>query len=201
MPPTPSHVEFISRGLIVHCGHVLVCWNPKGEYGYLPGGHVETGESAATALVREMAEETGLACRVGPLLLTHENQFGTKKRVHHEVNFVFAAEIVDPEFLAASDEMCHVAQSDKPSIPGSRDRSARSKHPLTLPPVVSQEDHLAFRWLTSAALRKADIRPNPMAKWASRLLAEGLDSTVGMLPSGAPTSEWLSTMRVESAPK
>lgn len=34
----------------------------------LPGGRVEPGEDDATALVREMAEETGLAVRAGPLV-------------------------------------------------------------------------------------------------------------------------------------
>jgi 8-oxo-dGTP diphosphatase len=34
----------------------------------IPGGRVETGETDAQALVREMAEETGLAVDVGPLL-------------------------------------------------------------------------------------------------------------------------------------
>lgn len=32
----------------------------------LPGGHVEPGEDDAAALVREMAEETGLAVSAGP---------------------------------------------------------------------------------------------------------------------------------------
>lgn len=32
----------------------------------LPGGHVEPGEDDAAALVREMAEETGLAVAAGP---------------------------------------------------------------------------------------------------------------------------------------
>lgn len=36
----------------------------------LPGGHIETGESAAEAAAREVLEETGLVVDVGELLAT-----------------------------------------------------------------------------------------------------------------------------------
>lgn len=195
MPPT-LHTEFIARGLIVHWGHVLVCWNPKGDYGYLPGGHIEMGEAGHVALAREMIEETGLKCHVGPLLLTHENQFKTKKRVHHELNLVFAAEITDRGFLADGREMCHVAQALKAPILN-RQRGSVGGKPLFAPPLIaSQEDHLEFRWLTPGAFKRALIHPDPMARWASGLLADGLDSTVGMQATDAPTAQFLSTMRV-----
>lgn len=197
MPPTlpPKHIEFIVRGLILQRGHCLVCWNPEGEYGYLPGGHIEIGEAAPVALQREMLEETGLACRVGPLLLVHENQFQTRKRRHHEINLVFTAEITDPSFLDADAEMCHVAQLIKALIPakkrGSRAPAASFPPP---PPVASMEPHLAFKWLNASGFRRALVRPEPMAKWVSELLATGMDSTVGMLSTDAPAGQWLSTM-------
>ena len=196
MPPTaPTHIEFIARALILHRGHCLVCWNPEGNYGYLPGGHIEIGEPAPEALAREMIEETALACRVGPLLLTHENQFKTKKRLHHELNLVFAAEITDRSFLADDAEMCHVAQLAKALIP-TRQKGLKGQKGLIAspPPVASAEPRLAFKWLSAAQFKRALIRPDPMAKWVSELLATGLDSTVGMLPTTAPAGQWLSTM-------
>ena len=199
-PPLPPHIEFIARGLFVHGGHVLVCWNRKGDYGYLPGGHIEPGESGAEALTREMREETGLDCRVGPLLLTHENRFATRKRVHHELNLVFSAEVTDRSFRAAATEMCHVAQADGKSSRSNRRASTLTTHPSP-PHVASQESHLEFRWLAPLPFRRADIRPRPMAKWASRLLTGGMKSTTGLRPTDSPTGEFLSTMRLPDRPK
>lgn len=196
----PISIEFIARALIVLRGHCLICWNPRGRYGYLPGGHIESEESAATALVREMAEETGLRARAGTLLLVHENRFRTATRAHHEINLVFAAAIIDRAFLKRDNEMCHVAHSTKALIParqkGSGARKVTSDTPVPPPPIDSAEAHLAFRWLALAELRNADIRPAPMARWTCRMIAGGLDSTIGLTVTSAPTAEWLSTMHL-----
>jgi ADP-ribose pyrophosphatase YjhB (NUDIX family) len=195
MPPTP--IEFIARGLFVHRTHCLVCWNPKGGYGYLPGGHIESEEPAEAALAREMIEETGLACRVGPLLLTHENRFRTRKRAHHELNLVFAAELTDRAFLAADSKMCHVAQSHKTAISPSQKGSKTKISLLTPPPpILSAEPHLTFKWLTASQFQKVDIRPDPMAKWALQVMKSGLNSTVGLRPTDAPSAQCLSTMNL-----
>ena len=56
----------------MHGSRVLLCRNVKHGYCYLPGGHVEFGESAAGALAREFLEESGLRVRVGNLALVSE---------------------------------------------------------------------------------------------------------------------------------
>jgi 8-oxo-dGTP pyrophosphatase MutT (NUDIX family) len=60
MPALPVSV----KGVLVHEGRVLLLRNERGEWD-LPGGRPDPGESWPAALVREVAEETGLAAEVG----------------------------------------------------------------------------------------------------------------------------------------
>jgi 8-oxo-dGTP diphosphatase len=89
-------------GLAVRDGHVLLTelssraarpghWN-------LPGGGVEHGESPAEALQREMTEETGLPCEVGPLVAVHDTHFeGTapsgRVEDYHGIHLVYAVTV------------------------------------------------------------------------------------------------------------
>lgn len=68
----------------------------------LPGGGLDHGESPVTAVAREVAEETGLAATVGPLLGVDDEHFtGTaphgREEDFHGVHLVFAAEVAAGE--------------------------------------------------------------------------------------------------------
>jgi ADP-ribose pyrophosphatase YjhB (NUDIX family) len=63
------------------------------DYWSLPGGRVEMGEDAATAVAREMQEELALDVSVGPLLWVVENFFSAGERAHHEVGLYFATQV------------------------------------------------------------------------------------------------------------
>ena len=67
--PTP---ELIARGLLVENGKILLCQNVAKGYYYLPGGHVDPGETSSEALAREFQEETGQGVQVGDCLLLAE---------------------------------------------------------------------------------------------------------------------------------
>jgi 8-oxo-dGTP diphosphatase len=60
----------VAAAVIVEDGRVLVSQRKRGQHlegaWELPGGKVEPGEDPRDALVRELAEELGIACDAGP---------------------------------------------------------------------------------------------------------------------------------------
>lgn len=85
-------IEIIARGALISGSRVLLCRNTKNGYYFLPGGHVEFGEPAASALARELLEECGLTVTVGRCALVTEGVFSAGRKVHHELNVVFHVE-------------------------------------------------------------------------------------------------------------
>ena len=86
-------IETIARGVCVQNGKVLLCRAKGGASTYLPGGHIEFGETGRQALVREMMEEMGVAARAGDLLGVVENSFMQHGKPHAEINLVYRMEL------------------------------------------------------------------------------------------------------------
>lgn len=84
-----GEIETIARGVCAADGKVLLCKAKGGSSTYLPGGHIEFGETAAEALVREMKEESGQDVEVGKLLGVLENSFLQHGEKHCEINLVY----------------------------------------------------------------------------------------------------------------
>lgn len=83
-------IETIARGVCVQDDRVLLCRPKGGGRTYLPGGHVEFGESAAQALVREIREEMGVQdVSVRNFLGIVENAFLQDGEPHTEINVVY----------------------------------------------------------------------------------------------------------------
>jgi ADP-ribose pyrophosphatase YjhB (NUDIX family) len=111
-------IELIARGLCRRDDRVLLCKSIKNKYLYLPGGHIEFGETAADALDREFMEETGQLVSVGDLALIHEHFFRQGPHLHHELNLVFHVEHV-PEKVTSREKKIGfewVALSDLPDL-------------------------------------------------------------------------------------
>lgn len=60
-----------------------------GHHYFLPGGHVEVGESAENALIRELREELGVNCSIKNFLGVIENKWEEREVFHHEINHIF----------------------------------------------------------------------------------------------------------------
>ena len=90
-----KHIETIARGVCIRNGKVLLCLPKDRSYSYLPGGHIEFGETGREALVREMKEETGLDATAGDLLGVVESSFVQKGEKHCEINLIYAMRLRD----------------------------------------------------------------------------------------------------------
>jgi 8-oxo-dGTP pyrophosphatase MutT (NUDIX family) len=127
-------IELIARGVFVHDGTLLVAKNRKGGHLFLPGGHVDFGEPAASALEREMMEELAAPLRASEFLgaceaVFHQTSRAGKTRLHHEVSLLFRLEPSD------------------------------SASPIDPKSFVSQEAHLEFIWLPLDQIQAQPLLP------------------------------------------
>jgi ADP-ribose pyrophosphatase YjhB (NUDIX family) len=86
-------IELIVRGVCVRNRQVLLCHGKGADNTYLPGGHIEPGESATAALTRELREELGQASVPGRFLGAVEHTFVQRGTRRYELNLVFAVTI------------------------------------------------------------------------------------------------------------
>lgn len=135
-----AQIETIARGVLIADGRVLLCRNRRFGHVFLPGGHVEFGESAAAALEREIREELGWLTQVGRFLGACEAVFEQRKknggsRGHHEINLVF--------------ELSPLSDGTIPQTP------------------TSQEEHIEFFWASLEKLASdsptVDLLPSGIA--------------------------------------
>lgn len=86
-------IETIARAVILDKigGKILLCATKNKNHYYLPGGHIEFGESAAGALSRELLEETGRKTDSAQFSFAgaSENVFTEEGEEHHEINLFF----------------------------------------------------------------------------------------------------------------
>lgn len=86
-------IEVIVRALILKGNKILVCKIKEDMHYFLPGGHLEFGESAASALSREIKEELGIKSETGSPIGICEHIYRNKGREHHEINLIFKTKV------------------------------------------------------------------------------------------------------------
>ena len=97
-------IETIARGVAIVGDRLLVCRAKGAETCYLPGGHIEFGETGRTALVREILEELGVSSTTGKFLGVVENSFLQHGKPHAEINLVYELKFESiPEAKAKED--------------------------------------------------------------------------------------------------
>ena len=97
-------IETIARGVAIIDGEVLLCRAKGGRSSYLPGGHIEFGETARDALVREIREEMGVEATTGRFLGAVENSFIQHGKPHAEINLVFELKFAEKPEAAAKED-------------------------------------------------------------------------------------------------
>jgi NAD+ diphosphatase len=83
----------------------------------MPGGFVDPGEGAETALLREVREETGLEARDLQYLGSHANRYPFGGVTYHTVDVFFVARTDAPEDAGARDEVADVLWLDPFTVP------------------------------------------------------------------------------------
>lgn len=84
---TPT--EYIVRAIIEEDDKILLCHGVGKPNWFFPGGHIEPGESAPDALLREIDEELGATGTITRFLGASENKFELKGSVVQEINLIF----------------------------------------------------------------------------------------------------------------
>lgn len=93
-----KYIEVISRVIIRNGDKILLCRNKeRGNY-YLPGGHVEFGDTMVKTVYKELNEELGLnETQILNLnyIDTLENLFGKDEITNHEIDLIFSATLAE----------------------------------------------------------------------------------------------------------
>lgn len=112
-----SHIHLIVRGLLLYGDSVILCRVKDAKWFFLPGGHIEDGESAKVALLRELREEIGEGdYNITSFVGACENIFPLEEGVfQHEMNIILAVNVpegIEPKTKEGHIEFISVAKND-----------------------------------------------------------------------------------------
>lgn len=122
----------LARAVIIDQNHILLCKSKTEKHGFyfLPGGHVELGETSQEAVLRELFEETGISFCITKLL----------------GNLTYSFIPADPQ------KACHTKENNVIFLAYAPEIS------LGLP-LVQIEEHIELEWVPLAMLNSIDLKP------------------------------------------
>lgn len=98
-------MELIVRALIIRNRKILVCKSFGRDYLFLPGGHIEFGETMQEALSRELSEEMGAKVVKARFIGGVENLFEQDGAKKHEISFIFQVKVDIDEIIAKEEHI------------------------------------------------------------------------------------------------
>ncbi|MCD6417471.1 NUDIX domain-containing protein [bacterium] len=98
-------IEIIVRGIFIRDGKILLARKIGRTTFFLPGGHIEFGESAKNALAREFFEETGKEFIVKKFVGAVEHKFENEDGFFHEINLLFTVDSDAEEISSAEPQL------------------------------------------------------------------------------------------------
>ncbi|PIY96934.1 MAG: hypothetical protein COY66_02060 [Candidatus Kerfeldbacteria bacterium CG_4_10_14_0_8_um_filter_42_10] len=118
-----KNIEIILRAIIVNSDKILLCVsNDQPPIHYLPGGHLEYGETLEECLKREIKEEVGAVVKTSRFMETFENFFKWRGENHHEINLLYEVTLktVNPEKIKCQESHISITWLAVSAIPKSR---------------------------------------------------------------------------------
>ncbi len=100
-----SGIEIIARGVFIRDDKILLCKSVRNGYFFLPGGHIEYGESGKSALSREIDEEIGTEIFNSEFIGIFEQGFHQEEKNHHEINLIYKSELRSEEIDSKEDQI------------------------------------------------------------------------------------------------
>jgi len=97
--------ELCARGIVQKENKILVCKRKDKDYYFFPGGHIEFGETAEQALIRELNEELEILVKKVSFIGMGENIFNQEGQKYHEINLVFEVLADEVEDKSREDEI------------------------------------------------------------------------------------------------